>query len=258
MRGTVKHMSVVPPWLTFWTMMSTLMPASASGAKTAFATPGRSGTSTSVSLATLRSWARPRTLLRCSTSGSSLISVPGASSKELSDLDDDVVDPAELDGAGLHDLGAVLGHLEHLLIADDPQLAGVGQEARIGGVDAADVGEDLAAVGVEARRERDGGRVGAASSEGRRLGGDVRARARVASLMPWNPATMTTLPGASSARTRAGSTLAIRARPWRPSVVMPACAPGQGDGRDAERVERHRHERRALVLAGREQHVELA
>ena len=34
--------------------------------------------------------------------------------------------------------------------------------------------------------------------------------------------------------------------------------PGQADRRDAERVERHRHERRALVLAGREQHVELA
>ena len=33
---------------------------------------------------------------------------------------------------------------------------------------------------------------------------------------------------------------------------------GQADGRDAERVEGHRDEGRALVLAGREQHVELA
>ncbi len=82
-RGTVKLMSVAPPWPTFWTIMSTLMPCSASGAKTARATPGRSGTATSVTLATFRSWAIPRTLLRCSTSGSSLISVPGASSKEL-------------------------------------------------------------------------------------------------------------------------------------------------------------------------------
>ena len=38
----------------------------------------------------------------------------------------------------------------------------------------------------------------------------------------------------------------------------PGLRPGQADRRDAERVERHRDERRALVLAGREQHVELA
>ena len=43
------------------------------------ATPGLSGTSTSVTLATFRSWAIPRTLFRCSTRGSSLICVPGAS-----------------------------------------------------------------------------------------------------------------------------------------------------------------------------------
>ena len=35
------------------------------------------------------------------------------------DLDDDVVDPAQLDGPGLHDLGALVGELEHLLVADD-------------------------------------------------------------------------------------------------------------------------------------------
>ena len=82
-RGIVKERSVAPPWPTFWTIMSTLMPASASGSNTLRATPGRSGTSTRVIFATLRSWASPRTLLRCSTSGSSLIWVPGASSNEL-------------------------------------------------------------------------------------------------------------------------------------------------------------------------------
>ena len=61
------------------------------------------------------------------------------------DLDDDAVDPAELDRPDLHHLGALVGQLEHLLVADDRQLAGPGDEARIGGVDAADVGEDLAA-----------------------------------------------------------------------------------------------------------------
>ena len=38
----------------------------------------------------------------------------------------------------------------------------------------------------------------------------------------------------------------------------PGLRAAQADRRDAERVERHRDERRALVLAGREEHVELA
>src|SRR3954454_15042236 len=44
-------------------------------------------------------------------------------------------------------------------------------------------------------------------------------------LWPWKPATITTLPPASSARTRRGSIPAIRARPYVPSVVMPAWGP---------------------------------
>ena len=42
--GTVNEMSVVPSWETFWTIMSTLMPAAASGSKREAATPGVSGT----------------------------------------------------------------------------------------------------------------------------------------------------------------------------------------------------------------------
>ena len=40
------------------------------------------------------------------------------------DLDDDVVHPAQLDGPDLHDLGALVGQLEHLLVADDRRAAG--------------------------------------------------------------------------------------------------------------------------------------
>ena len=46
-----------------------------------------------------------------------------------------------------------------------------------------------------------------------------------AALWPWKPATITTLPLSSSARTRRGSMPAMRARPYVPSVVMPACGP---------------------------------
>ena len=43
---------------------------------------------------------------------------------------------AELDGPGLHDLGALVGELEHLLVADDRQLPGGGHDPRVGRVDA--------------------------------------------------------------------------------------------------------------------------
>ena len=63
-----------------------------------------------------------------------------------------LVDPAELDRPDLHDLGALVGELEHLLVADDVELAGVWHEPWVGGVDAADVGEDLASIGAAAPR----------------------------------------------------------------------------------------------------------
>ena len=46
------------------------------------------------------------------------------------DLDDDVVDPAQLHGPDLHDLGALVGELEHLLVADERQLTRVRHKAR--------------------------------------------------------------------------------------------------------------------------------
>ena len=169
------------------------------------------------------------------------------------DLDDDAVDPAELDGADLHDLGALVGELEHLLVADDRQLAGAGDEPRVGRVDALDVGEDLAAVGAEAGRQRDRGRVAAAAAEGRDL-----ASSSARALWPWKPATMTTLPavelGADAARLDAGDPGAAVAAVGGDAGLRA----GQADGRHAEAVEGHRQEGRALVLAGGEQDVELA
>ena len=94
------------------------------------------------------------------------------------DLDDDVVHPAELDGAHLHHLGALVGELEHLLVADDGELAGLGNEARIGRVDALHVRVDLAAVGAQGGGEGDGGGVGAAATQGRGLRQLERHRAQ--------------------------------------------------------------------------------
>ncbi len=69
---------------------------------------------------------------------------------------------------------------------------------------------------------------------------------------------MTTLPAAISSRTRTGSTFAMRARPWVESVRMPACAPVSEMAGTPDRLERHRHERAAHVLAGGQQEVHLA
>ena len=44
------------------------------------------------------------------------------------DLDGDGIDPTELDRPCLHDLGALVGELEHLLVADHEQLAGLGDD----------------------------------------------------------------------------------------------------------------------------------
>ena len=62
-------------------------------------------------------------------------------------------------------LCAVTGEFEHLLVADFGELAGPGGHARVCGVDAVDVGVDLAAHGAEGCGEGDGGGVGASASE---------------------------------------------------------------------------------------------
>ena len=117
-------MSVVPAWPTFWTIMSTLMPAAASGSKIARAMPGRSGTADERDLGDLPVEGEPADLVAQLHVGSSLMRVPGASLNEVERTrDDHAVDPAELDGPGLHHLGALVGELEHLLVADDRQMS---------------------------------------------------------------------------------------------------------------------------------------
>jgi hypothetical protein len=169
------------------------------------------------------------------------------------DLDDDAVDPTELDRPDLHDLGPLVGELEHLLVADDGELAGARHEARVGGVDALDVGEDLAAPGTEAGGQRDRGRVAPAPAKGRDLV-VVDGRGALA-LEPGHDHDL-------AGREFRVDAAWLDARDASPSVAAiggdPGLRAGQADGRDAEPVERHRQQRRTLVLAGREQDVELA
>ena len=178
------------------------------------------------------------------------------------DLDDDIVHPAQLDRPGLHHLGALVGQLEHFLVADDGQLAGVGHESRVRGVDAADVGEDLASRRAEAGGEGDGGRVAAAAAEGRDVTRRCVRRASAGVIRTGGP---TLEPGHDDdlALLELGlDASGLDARDPGPAVPAVRRDPGlrsaQADRGHAQGVECHRQEGRALVLAGCEQHVELA
>ena len=234
-RGTVNEMSVAPSWPTFWTIMSTITPGVRERPehRPGDARPVRHG--------------EQRDLRDVAVVGQApdLVALlherilPDQRTRRVleraEDLDLDVVDPAQLDRADLHDLGALLRELEHLLVADHVELAGVRHEARVGGVDAADVGEDLAAIGAQRGGERDGRRVRAAPPERRRLAGLARPgrrlpprRARRRPSRPSGPGSRRRSPRCrcrARARTRRGSTFAMRARPCDASVVIPACAP---------------------------------
>ena len=79
----------------------------------------------------------------------------------------DLVHHRHFDRTHLQDLGPERGHLEHFLerhLVEPPRLR---HDARIGGVDAVDVGVDVAAVGVKRRGQRHRRSVRAAAAERR-------------------------------------------------------------------------------------------
>ena len=67
--------------------------------------------------------------------------------------------------ARLQHLGAERGQLEHLLVGDAVELVRLGHDPGIAGVDAVDIGEDVAALGRERRRHGDGRGVRATAAE---------------------------------------------------------------------------------------------
>ena len=79
--GTVKEMSVVPCNEVFWTMVSTLTFRSARARKRWAATPGRSGTPVTVTLASDVSWVMAVTTGCSMDTSSSTTQVPGSQVK---------------------------------------------------------------------------------------------------------------------------------------------------------------------------------
>ena len=81
--GTVNEMSVVPWADVFCTIMSTLIDLSARARKSRAATPGRSGTPLTVTLASEVSWVTAVTTASSMSASSSTTQVPGSQVKLL-------------------------------------------------------------------------------------------------------------------------------------------------------------------------------
>ena len=154
--------------------------------------PGLSGTPITEIFASSRLNAMPE-MIACSmvSSSSNVISVPGTRGLRVLERRQhaqlDLVLARELDRADLQHLRAQARHLEHFLEGDGVEPPRLGNDARIGRVDAVDVGVDLALVGLERGGQRHAGRVRAAAAERRDVAfrvdaleaGDDDDRARV-------------------------------------------------------------------------------
>ncbi len=79
----------------------------------------------------------------------------------------DIVFAGEFDRTDLQHLGTEAGHFQHLFKGDLVEALGLRHDARISGVDAIDVGVDLALVRFQRRRQGNTGRVRATTPEGR-------------------------------------------------------------------------------------------
>ena len=173
-----------------------------------------------------------------------------ARAERRASVNEDSVPARILDGPDVQHLGAVGRQFQHLFGGDGGELARARHDAGVGGEDAVDIAVDLAHVGVEGRRERDGGGVGAASPERGDVtrfaiepleSGDDDDRALIERLAQANRGHIDDAGGAVMlGRDQAGLTAGERSR------------------LETHRVDGHRHERHRDALAARQQHVELA
>ena len=149
----------------------------------------------------------------------------------------------------LHDFRAERRHFQKFLVRHFGDFAGVFDHARVGCVDAADVGVDLADVGFESRRQRDCRKVASAASE--------RGNVAVA---------------VDSLKARDYHDLAARqafanvaARDFHYSCAGVGVVGNNARLRarsrhrfDSQRVQRHRRKRDCLLFADGKEHVHLA
>ena len=149
----------------------------------------------------------------------------------------------------MDDLGAHLGQQLELKGVDERQEAGGGDEVRIGLEDAADVLEQLAAIGAQGNRQRDRRQVGAAAAERRQLavGAD--------SLEAGDDRHEAVVEGRAQRSRQDATHLRAKVRGGGPDAGLGA---GERARRDAATLEAEREERGRERLAGGERPVGLA
>ena len=158
-----------------WTIMSTWMPASASGTKMAATVPGLSAMPVSVIRASFRSAAMPAIELAFHVRSSIFLgddhpcrACPRMPTERCSGMFSRMARPTE---RICSTLAPTRRQLQHLLERHLVELARPWDDARVGRVDAVDVGVDVAAVGLDAggdaRRPTCPSRRGRASRRGR-------------------------------------------------------------------------------------------
>src|SRR5213594_3780438 len=125
----------------FCTIMSTTMLLAAIAPKTRAAMPGRSGTLRMEIFAWLRSCVTPVTTA-CSMVCLLRHERARVWPERGAHVDRDAVFLGELHGPGLEHPRAEARQLEHLVVGDARQLPGVGDDVRVGGIHAVDVGVD--------------------------------------------------------------------------------------------------------------------
>ena len=154
-----------------------------------------------------------------------------------------------LDAAEHHDLGAARRQLQHLLVGDEVQLAGLGHDARVGGVDAVHVGVDLADLGAQGGRQSHRGGVGAAAAQRGHVlvGGDA--------LEAGDQHDLVLVEGLADAVGPDVEDLGLGVHRVGDDAGLRA---GEGDGVVAQVVDGHGQQGRRDALAGGEEHVHLA
>ena len=155
----------------------------------------------------------------------------------------------ELHRARLHHLRAEAGQFQHLVVGNFADLLRVRHQPRVGGVDPVHVRVDLAAVGLQRRGQRDRGQVRAAPAER----GDVPVVVLSLETRDDHDVARVEILEDFLRRNVGDLRLGVEAVGDDPRLRA-----GQRDGGDAERVQRHGGERDGLLLAGGDEHVELA
>ncbi len=91
--------------------------------------------------------------------------VPGFSFRLERDFKDHAEFFGEFHRARLHDFGAEAGEFEHFVVGNLVELLRIGDQARVGGINAINVGINLAQVGFQRGGEGNGREIGAAAAE---------------------------------------------------------------------------------------------